>query len=153
MLKDFFRGDGLAASMATREHDKATIQDFACISAEFEAGRNTFGVFCVVFDATMLEVDLLHYFPGCLIKECFLAVVKRGKHQGLPQVLHVLGLSHAVSLLESFANKSRNDVDHGVVGTLTGLGVALSGVTDNAEGRLIGCNANTFNRIWVAFGQ
>ncbi len=68
MLEDFFRINVLATGMAAWEHNQATVKDFACISAELEAGRNTFGVFSVVFNTTVLEVDFLHDFPSGLIK-------------------------------------------------------------------------------------
>ena len=113
----------------------------AALESDADGGGNALGVFLVVGLAAVGEGALGHQLPRVGVVERLVAVVFGLQHEGLPNFIEVGERGEAAVeglVLEGLAEDGGDDVDHRVVCGLPGRWGFLGGVSDDAEGGLVG---------------
>jgi hypothetical protein len=79
------------------------------------------------------------------VVDSFLVVVEGGQHQVFEEALHLSLSQHLLFLLNGLPEDGGDDIDHRVVGTLSGCGDPLGRVSDDTESGLVSGDVDLFN--------
>lgn len=129
------------SGMSGREHDELGVQDSSIIKSDLNTGWDSLWVLFVVLLSSVSEGALFHQISGLLVEQGRISVIIGGEHKVLPDIIETLGRLDDLSklwVLEGLSEHGRDDIDHGVVSTLSGGGVFLGWVSDDSESWLVG---------------